>query len=554
MSGIAVQSERPQLRAPSADGGTLIAPPLSDLADVLGENRARRATWQYDVQGRSLADLARRARGELLQAALAYTGQYRDVPRLPDSATAEILLAGHQPELFHPGVWLKNFALGKMAESREAVGINLLIDNDTMKQASLPVPTGTPKSPRLISVPFDRGHDPLPFEERPIIDGDLFRSFGARAVEAIRSLVPHPLVESFWPLACERARAAGNLGLAVAQARHIVESRWCLSSLEVPQSRVCAAESFRWFTAHLLAQLPEFRHRFNEAVGHYRRRHGLRSAAHPFPDLAKKDGWLEAPFWIWTTAEPRRRALFATQRDRRVVIADGETFELELPLTPEGDGAKAVERLGELEAAGIKIRSRALTTTLWARLVLSDLFVHGIGGAKYDEVTDRLFTQFFGLTPPELMVVSGTLRLPVPAPNVSPQQEGALKQRLWQLRHHPEKFLEDHAEVRENHRPTGRLVDEKRRWIQTSATRENARERCRAIRRINASLQPYVAGERCRTAERMRDVERVLAAAGVLSWREFSFCLHPEVSLQRFLCEAGLPGTLDRENPAGAGQ
>ena len=46
-------------------------------------------------------------------------------------------------------------------------------------------------------------------------------------------------------------------------------------------------------------------------------------------------------------------------------------------------------RLAELSSRGIKLRTRALTTTLFARLVLSDMFLHGIGGAKYDQVTDR---------------------------------------------------------------------------------------------------------------------------------------------------------------------
>ena len=64
----------------------------------------------------------------------------------------------------------------------------------------------------------------------------------------------------------------------------------------------------------------------------------------------------------------------------------------------------------------MKIRSRALITTLWARLALGDLFLHGIGGAKYDQVTDRLIERFFGLQPPGIMVLSATLHLPVAPP------------------------------------------------------------------------------------------------------------------------------------------
>ncbi len=530
------RSEQAQLRAPSQDGGALIAPRLSELDGALDENRAIREGWRYDVQGRSLKDLAHQARAELLQAAATYTGSYRDVSFPPDPATAEFLLAGHQPELFHPGVWLKNFALGEMARRRGAVAVNLLIDNDTIKNASLHVPTGGREAPRVISVPFDRPGAPVPYEEHTIADEELFRSFGKRAVEAIRSLVPHPLLEQFWPLACGRAGEVGNLGMVLAQARHIVEGRWGLDTLEIPQSRVCVGESFRWFTVHLLAQLPRFREEYNAAVARYRRKHAIRSAAHPFPDLTQKNGWLEAPFWIWTVAQRRRRPLFAAYRHGQVLISDGEAIEVRLPVTADGDAAAAVERLAALEAAGTKIRSRALTTTLWARLALSDLFLHGIGGAKYDEVTDRLFERFLDLPPPRLMVASGTLLLPVPMPEASLDEQRELKQRLWRLRHHPEVFLGRVRNIEAgNGGEVGRLVQEKHRWVRTPQTRENARERCRAIRRVNAELQPFVAQQRRDAAERLGKLDHALEAKHSVRRREFSFCLHPEAALRHFL-------------------
>lgn len=538
MNENAVRSEPRELRAPSDDGVALMAPPPAEWDGLLVENRTIREGWHYDVQGRPLRELAAQARAELLRAALAYTCRYRDVPDAPD-ASAEFLLAGHQPELFHPGVWLKNFTLGVAARSRTAVALNLLIDNDTIKTTSLKIPTGTPETPRLVSIPFDRPAAAIPYEERRIADPELFHSFGARGVRTIRSLVSCPVLERLWPLARARAGASGNLGLSLAQARHILEGRWGLDTLELPQSQVCAAESFRWFAAHLLAHAPRFRHDYNEAVGRYRRRHGVRSAAHPAPDLATKDGWIETPFWIWTTADPRRRALFTALRSRRVVVSDRDSIEVELPLTPEGDGAAAVERLRTLEAGGLKIRSRALTTTLWARLALSDLFLHGIGGAKYDEVTDRLFECFLGLHPPRLMVVSGTLLLPVPAPEGSLERIRQTKQRLWQLRHHPERFLDERGEVpQDEHSVAGWLATEKRRWIETVQTAENARRRCRAIRALNVALQPYVARQRRGEADKLGELERAREASRVLRRRDFSFCLHPEDSLRHFLDRA----------------
>ena len=52
---------------------------------------------------------------------MAYTSQYRDVPerwqRSETLAGAPFILSGHQPEMFHPGVWYKNFVLGGLAQA-----------------------------------------------------------------------------------------------------------------------------------------------------------------------------------------------------------------------------------------------------------------------------------------------------------------------------------------------------------------------------------------------------------------------------------------------------
>ena len=43
--------------------------------------------------------------------------------------------------------------------------------------------------------------------------------------------------------------------------------------------------------------------------------------------------------------------------------------------------------------------------------MLSDLFIHGIGGAKYDELTDQIICRFFGFEPPGFVALSATQRL-----------------------------------------------------------------------------------------------------------------------------------------------
>src|SRR5882757_49235 len=118
------------LRAPSGDGQTLVDPTWQALPDAVARNREQLSYVQYDVQGRSLADLRAAARRALLAKSLAYTSQYREVPdrwrNIASLGNVPFLLSGHQPELFHPGVWYKNFVLGSLARKLDCVGIHLL--------------------------------------------------------------------------------------------------------------------------------------------------------------------------------------------------------------------------------------------------------------------------------------------------------------------------------------------------------------------------------------------------------------------------------------------
>ena len=138
-------------------------------------------------------------------------------------------------------------------------------------------------------------------------------------------------------------------------------------------------------------------------------------------------------------------------------------------------------------------------------------------------------TQFFGLDSPEFMVVSATLHLPIPHPRVTEGQLRIVDRNLRELTYHPECFLGDSTEE------TVSLVENKRNWIRREPTRENARERCHAIRRVNEALQPLLAERRHGLSAEREGIVRSLGAEAVLSSREYGFCLFPEKELRDFL-------------------
>jgi hypothetical protein len=524
--------EHRRLRAPARDGEALIEPPTSAAEEIVERNAAALRAAEVKVGGRPLAALAAEARQHLLRDARQYTTTYRDAPApVPRQAPHDrVLLAGHQPQLFHAGVLFKNFALSTFAERLNATAVNLVIDNDAAGAPVLRVPAGSLDNPRLESLPFDDSAPPVPYEERELTSAEVFCSFGRRVQETIQPFVADPIIQDLWPYAIQALGRTRNLGRALAQARHRLEADWRLQTLELPLSEVCRTAPFAWFVASLLAELPRFCEVHNTAVHDYRRRRHLRSRTHPVPALAAEGDWREAPLWVWSNDDPARRRLFARRvSSREVELTDRGVWRRRLPLPETGDAGGAVERLLQLPGEGIKLRTRALTTTLYARLFLTDLFLHGIGGAKYDELTDVLIARFFGMAPPAFYAVTATVLLPVRRPAVSQQDVRQIDRHLRELRFHPEQHLNVPPPDADRH------VAAKRRWLAASLPPGAGRERHLGIEEANASLQPFVEHERRRLqAERERLVEE-LRKERLLGSREFAFCLFPRDELPRRL-------------------
>jgi len=525
-----------RLRAPRGHGEMLVDPPFASAHHWLESNRALAAASDSQFQGRSTRELALAVRRELVELARRYTHAYRDASPGDESLSATnlvelpLVLTGHQPHLFHPGVWFKNFAADRIAKSCGAVAINLLIDNDTLRSAALKVPTGSATAPRVEMVPFDRPTDEVPFEERPIHDAATFASFGRRAAESLFSLIPNPLLHDVWPRALRAAKSSATLGQSLAQARHDLEFAWGLRTLEVPLSQVCDGDSFRWFAAHLLAHAPRLRDVHNAALVEYRRVHRIRSRSHPVPDLALEDSWIEAPFWVWTSAEPRRRRLF-TRRDRRTVhLTDRQQLQWSLDLAEDGSAERAVEQLAAWTRAGVKLRPRAIVTTMFARCFASDLFLHGIGGAKYDQLTDVIMRRFLLREPPAFVTLTLTAQLPIPHEVATRDDVRRAASHLREWRFHPERFI-----VGEASSEVAALVEQKRHWLAQQPPRGQGRERHEALGRINETLTTLLDDRREQLVEQ-RDQLAVLAARhAMLASREYSFCLFPEDCLRALL-------------------
>lgn len=422
-----------EFRAPKCNGDLLVVPPFAEVGVLARRNRELLDAAEVVIDGTPLREFRCLTQREI----------FALVPPSPGGRDkTPVFATGHQPELFHPGVWAKNFALNGLARRLNALPLNLIADNDTMKSAHslAPVWDIDPAKVRLEHRPFGEFHGERPWEQT-----EWAAKFAARRIET--------------------------------------ERRWGCENLELSVSKLSQTTAFRRFAAHITANLPRFRTAYNRTVAEYRREHGIKSKSHPVPDLA--DG--ELPFWEFTETG-RVRATPATPPER--------------------------------------LRPRALTLTLFVRLCLADWFIHGIGGAKYDEVTDAIIRDFFGLEPPAFQVVTGTLHLPSRLFPSTPDDVAALELKLRRLQWNPESFLpSDHPARLEKERltaekPNGRPAV--RRWF--------AR-----IRELTTEMRTAVAKLVAETGHRLDQAREEVAANAILQRRDYPWALYPEDVLRPFL-------------------
>jgi hypothetical protein len=181
---------------------------------------------------------------------------------------------------------------------------------------------------------------------------------------------------------------------------------------------------------------------------------------------------------------------------------------------------------------------------MYARLVLSDLFIHGIGGAKYDELTDEIIRRFFGVEPPQYLTATATFRLPIDRPQVTIEDVRDAAQRIRDVRYRPESFVGDPLVAREPaiSQQLQSLAAEKREYVRAHALRRGSEEVFAGLDRLNRAMH-----ELLRPVEEhlRREHARLVAEARrarVLGSREFSFVLFPEEYLVPRLLElARLP-------------
>jgi hypothetical protein len=213
---------------------------------------------------------------------------------------------------------------------------------------------------------------------------------------------------------------------------------------------------------------------------------------------------------------------------------------LEIPLAPDREACCAVEQLLTLRARRIRLRTRALTTTMFARLLLGDVFLHGIGGAKYDELGDEIVRGFFGIEPPSYLTLSMTLWMGLGEEPATPERYRAVARQLRDLEYNPDRHLDGSVAP-----DVQGWVEAKRRAIALPVgTHPERLARFREIRRCNEGLRPVTAAARSALSEERSRLAAGLRRNALARSREYAFVLHSRSRLRSAMARA-VPSAFD---------
>jgi hypothetical protein len=326
----------------------------------------------------------------------------RELP-LPE---AELLAgAGHQAEVWHPGilakfVWADELARREAARGHAVGVVHLLVDTDLRDPLAMRAPVraggtlgaarhsfgGDARAAGLAPEPVALARPagpPRPFAPPP--DGFALDSVAA-GVAALESALARHAGAANAALQAWRALAeclGGTPGLAEAGDWRMAEPVRTGALLRTTLGEALLDRAARDADACAGA--------FNRAVAHEPR------AARPLAALG--DAGVEVPFWR--------------------IAQDGARHRV---------GAR---ELAALRSAGALLVPRAFLTSAIARAALCDRFVHGTGGERYERATDLFIEAWLGAPLPRFDAATATVLLPLPDAAAAPGGTRVERRRAW---------------------------------------------------------------------------------------------------------------------------
>ncbi|MGP1308726.1 MAG: hypothetical protein ACTS27_00825 [Phycisphaerales bacterium] len=397
-----------------------------------------------------------------------------------------IVMTGHQPIFFHPGVLAKYFAAGALAKASGASAAWLVVDHDETDPGAIDVPTrdaaGTlqRETLRLLNAPAD----------------------GVPAGSVGPSGVTGAETRSEWPFVAEGlGRIASSLGAHVN------------SATLADQSSSAAFD--------LLSD-------FGLEGSVLRSTHLARTA--PFASLVQRMAEDPLGFVERYNAAVAEHASAGVAPIRHSLV--GDYYELPLwRLAPDAPRARVYAH--DLDAVPTEtLAPRALLMTLVARWAVCDLFIHGTGGWEYDRVVESMAASWLGEPIAPMTLTTATRTLPLlDAPTPTAAEVADAKALAHRAAHDPD-LLGDEAAAERKRRMLTAITDLPRRSAERAAEFRRMHDLLEAVRERRAHRLTEF-------RDRATSLARAHASATIANDRAWAFPLYPREMLRDMQREVG---------------
>jgi len=546
--------ERLSFKVPQKNKQIFLSPSGDKISSLLEENKKIFSQYSFKILNQPFKEVRENSRKGVVKEALRFSRKFdSNIEKKINPAYQYIIQSGHQPVFFHPGIWIKNIFLNELIKSPlldKCLGLNVILDNDICKDINLSLPVlSSNGNLELEKINFlSSALAPnLPFEEYPCPSLELITKFTRDIICKLKLLESENknILNNFKNFApclensshfCSRNYKKANLGEFLGLARRLYEQEIEPAYLEIPFSQICNNDEFLSFFLEITKNIESFSKIYNNKLDEYRKLFKIRTQAIPSPNLLIKKNLTGVPFWIWKEGDQRRKIFILREEGGNYLYNDsyGKIFLI------EKDSLKSLSSLKTfLKEKKLKIRPKALLLTLYNRLFVSDLFIHGLGGAKYDLVTDEIIREFFKVEPPRFLVASCTLYLNFKSSHsASDFKISALKNKIRDLEFNPERYINELPLTKKEKIQIGELVEKKTELIKkikgVSSPIEK-REISEEIKVISNFIVEKIISLKYELDKKIEKEEEKIKQVKVYTFREFPYCFFSPKTLRNLL-------------------
>ncbi len=475
-----------------------------------------------------------KSRQDLLEAARCYTKSLLGSERTPPADNIDFCaVTGHQAIWHHCGILAKDFAAHKLARTARGLALHLVLDHDIRDTAMILPAANRDRGLSFETVQIESRQKPVPLECRPPPPGNLIREF----LQAVTKAGPATLCGQIWPK-CDHIKSTdlsrfANIADFITYCQAMLKDALGLGNIVyLPVSNLSRTDAFAAFLSSIILDAQAFAAAYNDAID----KHAAASQTAGRPPIRKLTldvhaGLIELPFWVISPAARRSSLHVKTDNTGRLAIG---TASAELLSLDPASLAEHADRLTKaLQRLPCVLRPKAVPLTLFTRLFLADWFVHGLGGAAYEPVTDHIISNYYHFEPPAFGVATCTITLNTQNQPTSPKGPVAqLTRRLRDIRHNPEKYI-DQATLKTP--AVESLIASKRQLVARATDRAlppDARNSAYAsLAAVNKQLFEYARTAAKKTEQRIALSQKNALSKKVADYREFFFGLFPQQRL-----------------------